>query len=239
MALQNIVKTLKREVTANPKKGLVLALLLVVGVWFWGPLVKKWVFKPTAEAVEDLVIAPEEVPAEVPAAVVTPKLATWDKVEYALEKNELAQPLPVNNVALLKNPFVKAALASTEVADAAEAEPPMVVPPVEHVEPTQVGLVATSVSIGPQRRFATLRGQVFLQGSPIPVLAADAPTTTEQATKFQEPFVLARVEPWGIVLTRNGKEYQQVLPQPRLKKFDRIAWEANAELTHDQSHDAE
>jgi hypothetical protein len=37
-----LVRKLRREVKANPLKATILAVLLVVAIWFWVPLVEKW-----------------------------------------------------------------------------------------------------------------------------------------------------------------------------------------------------
>ncbi len=36
------IRRLRRELTASPKKAAMLGLLLLVAVWFWAPLVGKW-----------------------------------------------------------------------------------------------------------------------------------------------------------------------------------------------------
>ncbi len=232
MTLQNLTNSIKRECLANPKKGAVLALLLVAGLYFWGPILKRWTFgatKPAATTTEETVIAQDDPRPEQPATPAV-KLPAWDKIELALEKSEHAQPMPANQAALLKNPFVKLAFENAEAKipgqeDEGPAEKPMVVPAVQHIDPAQVGLIVKSVSIGPGGRLATFRGQVYSLGDQIPVSPDDAPPTNVTAPiTSAAPFELTKVEPWGVVLTRNGKEYIQQLAQPRLKKFDRIAW---------------
>ena len=44
-------RRLRREIAANPKKAGVLALLLVVAIWFWTPLMAKWFANPDAKTV--------------------------------------------------------------------------------------------------------------------------------------------------------------------------------------------
>ena len=238
MGLQRIVSSIQRECTANPKKGLVLALLLVVGVYFWGPILKRWLAgaaRPSAVA-EEVVVAQDDPQPE--AAPVTPavKLPSWDKIDMALAKNAFARPLAANQATTLKNPFLKLAFAAdAKVAgeETEQPETPMLVPEVEHIDPAQVNLLVKSVSIGPKRRYATFRGQVYALGDKIPVVPEDAPSPTSEIelAKVREPFELVHIETWGVVLTRAGKEYQQFLAQPRLKKFDRIAWEGHHDET--------
>src|ERR1700681_3555557 len=40
---------LRREIAANPKKAGILALLLIVAIWFWAPLLGKWFGKPETD----------------------------------------------------------------------------------------------------------------------------------------------------------------------------------------------
>jgi hypothetical protein len=40
--VNHLVKRLRREVLANPKKGALLGLMVLVGVYFWAPLVAGW-----------------------------------------------------------------------------------------------------------------------------------------------------------------------------------------------------
>src|SRR6188474_2854883 len=43
--LDKLLKMLKRDLAANPMKAGVLGILLLGGLYFWGPLVWKWVAK--------------------------------------------------------------------------------------------------------------------------------------------------------------------------------------------------
>jgi len=68
---------IRRELTRNPKKTAVLALLLAVAVWFWAPLVWDWI-APADQ--EDIAIQQEqEVTASAPVAPVE-TAATAEKV---------------------------------------------------------------------------------------------------------------------------------------------------------------
>ncbi len=232
MNLQKLVSSIQREMTANPKKGLVLVLLLVASVYFWGPIIKRWGSTVAAKGSTIVIAQDDPLPAKKPEA--SERLPSWDKLELALASHELGRPLATEQVALLKNPFVAVVLDSALPAPEIEeeqAEPEQVIVAAVDLDPAQVGLVVKSVSIGPKGRLAYLRGRVFAVGDRIS-LADDteaAATTTNTSNPALEPFELKQIESWGIVLTRNGKDYTQRLAQPRLKKFDSIAWGGDSE----------
>ena len=65
MKLDKLVKTFRRDLAANPMKAGVLGVLLLGGLYFWGPLVWKWVGNKGTTAAPSA--AAVSTPAEEPA----------------------------------------------------------------------------------------------------------------------------------------------------------------------------
>ena len=67
----NLVKRLRREITASPKKAAVLGISFVIAIWFWAPLIGKWI---GVKSSEEAAVAP----ASVDEAVATSETVTRD-----------------------------------------------------------------------------------------------------------------------------------------------------------------
>ena len=121
MSASKFTKKLKKELLRNPKKSAILAFGLAAAVYFWIPLVGKWmgwgekvVAKPgpaAATPASPKVVAPSGMPTlpelAALAAAKSPQAVRWDELLQALKNDELASPGKLS--ATGQNPFAKLA----------------------------------------------------------------------------------------------------------------------------------
>lgn len=210
--MSKLVKKLRREVTANPGKAGVLALLLLVAVYKWAPLLTKATTGKTTSS-PTAAINPSAAPPPVtsdpslqaPLAVTTAGtsggLATtnWRDLLKALENDPRMAPA---TIAGLRDPFAR-------LTTAAVVEPPKVEPAVDavvekEVTPAELGLKLTTTVVGSRRRVARINGQSYVEGQ---LIVADS--------RPDVSFRVRRIELRSTTLERQGKTYRLELPNLR------------------------
>src|SRR5262245_11950203 len=86
---RTLAERLKREVAASPKKAAMLGVVCLVAIWFWTPLVLKWVGKKspaeelTVASVEEDATATPVMPAptaETNKSIVSAVSSDWQKI---------------------------------------------------------------------------------------------------------------------------------------------------------------
>ncbi len=230
--LGKIKKKLKREITAHPAKAAVLGILCVVAIWFWVPLVWGWVSPPNkigatppaqTTGIPSLptlgpTIATAESTKPSPSAPDLP----WPQVIEWMEQDPRTRPMPMTSAspqvpttspddtvsepspATARNPFTtpassQEAIAAREAAVAAEvpARPP-------EITPQDAGAAVSAVIASPTGGTAMINGRTYFLGEQV-ILWKDNQTYSYQ---------LARIHPGGVVLSRNGTEYELNIPTP-------------------------
>ena len=206
MNTERLVRQLKREVKAHPKKAALLGAVFVVAVWFWTPLVVGWVTpeKPTGQSMElpaGAVPTPAPSVAEASFAKSTTgrkrtKEPSWEKLVDWIEndpRTRIPESLPTD-----REPFspIQTEVESTAEVEEAENSPP-------EATPEELGVAVSSTIIGPRRRVALINGKAYRQGQKI-TLVKDSRTII---------FTLAEVQARQIVLKREGKRFDVPLPE--------------------------
>jgi hypothetical protein len=161
--LGKLTKRLKRELTANPKQAAVLAVVCAVGLWFWWPLLSKWLSPKKAEAATA---------ANAPAATKPGEKQEEKKSHTWLEQQAWRQADPRTQPAELpddaRDPFFvpvpeqPAAVADDEsdrppIAETLDPQPEPVA--AEPLDPRKLGLVLEAVVYGKTRRLAQINGR--------------------------------------------------------------------------------
>lgn len=213
--LDKLVKSLRRDLAANPLKASVLGVLLLAGLYFWGPLVWRW----TGMKGRSVAITTEtNILSNAPLASTqggyrqgetTVSAVDWDAVQKRREQD----------------PFVKSAdffpkwnrvFGVAETAEAPMAQPAEVkspAPPIE-VKPQEVGLVLGGVAIGPRMKRAIINGKVYRETE----MVTARRTTDELSKKGNKELVvsfrLVRIARRTVELERNGKTYQLEIATP-------------------------
>ena len=169
----NFAKKLSKELGRNKKKTAVLALISVIAIWFWVPLVWKWVapegavdhsVAPTVEANSNQIQQPAESGAK-PSPVVE---LNWQNLKELFESHQL-----------MSTAELRAELASPFCADEPDQEStPSFEPeqieeePVEDevvsaLTPAQLGLSLSSTITGSNIRLAIINGKTARIGTTI------------------------------------------------------------------------
>ena len=213
MKFSSIVRQLKREAAANPKKAGFLGVLALVAVWFWVPLV--WgLIGPEEESTE---VATS--PATGSAMTATQKFGPIQQPTGSLGENgvltapdrgglawnQLVEWMG-NDPRLLASSYVPGPRdpfrepQAPQVADHENEKAP--VP--QLVTPADLGMTLSSTIIGSGRRVARIGGKNYTQGS-----------TVEGDKDGQRiKFTLAEIHPRRVVLIRESRPFELKVPSP-------------------------
>jgi hypothetical protein len=211
--LEKLVKRLRREATANPKKVVVLGVLVMVALYFWAPLVWRWVSKKntytiTAAANTSSETAKYAITAPNPAGghslstgtpSVKAKSYTWQELAKAMELDPLM--FPISLLPSLRDPF---AVPKPKPTENQTAEPVKAVP-VRVVTPEGLGLMLSGTIVGGGYRVARINGRNYHQGQQIEVL--------KEGQRYV--FTLAEVHHQHCVLCWEGKQFQLKITRPK------------------------
>ncbi|HEY2760176.1 MAG TPA: hypothetical protein VGI75_05520 [Pirellulales bacterium] len=218
MATNNrLLKQLHRELTANPKKTVALGLLLLVAIWFWMPLVMKWM--GNSDPAKDSAIAVTAAPvAAAPANVAlvggasagesesgigqtsTPT-ASWHQLLHRIHSDPLMRPHMPNTGD--RDPFTTE---KSRLAQAKKAQP--VIPAAPELTPSGAGLALSSTVIGPKTKTALINGRAYHENQLV------------TAANGQDRFLLVEIRSDAIVLSRHGDRFDLKLKKMEFAKSD-------------------
>ncbi len=165
--MDQLVRRLRQEFTANPKKGAVLGIMALVALYFWVPLVWGWV-KPAKAPVAASVD---------PNAGFLPQLAAAASSASTTDKtSEIPMPPWYQLVEWMdQDPYKQSTLLSdqrqrdpfhleTELAERPAEKTPAVRPP---ATPEALGLNLSGTIVGSDRRVAVINGKTYREGTVI------------------------------------------------------------------------
>jgi hypothetical protein len=205
MNLSKLAKQLRREAKANPKKAALLGLLVLVALYYWGPMVWGWVAAdeaagslpdgPPAAAVASLDAATPGTSKPPP----TPEQKStaprpWKQLDEWMRRDPMTTP--VEDVTGWHDPFAVAA-----------AEPQVVGPDDAQNEqsllsPETLGIELSGTLVGPRRRVALIGGKAYQEGQKVKI------DRDGQSIEFE----LAEVHSRRIVLGREGRRFDLLIP---------------------------
>jgi hypothetical protein len=207
--LDKLVKQLKRDVAASPKKAATLALMLLAALYFWAPLVWKWAAPAgsTAAASQTAGLILTDEPPAVGEAEASGRLRLpWEKIRQVIHSD------PHMTTAALDerwpDPFARRDVAAVAEAPASPVAGTGMAP--EVAEPQAAGLVVTSIAISRRRRSATINGDTYEENDTIPAAGASP------------PFRVQRIERHAVTLERDGQTLVLELSRPGLAQGDEI-----------------
>jgi hypothetical protein len=208
MTLAKLAKQLRREAANSPKKAVALALSAIVAVWFWAPLMTKWV--AAKEPATDTGSQPSNASAAPAALPAQPTVATaagekkaelspgpWQDVVRAVDADPCAKPAgpldnsrdpfqtPVETVPVQKSPAASAA---------------------KDVTPQSLNLVLTGTILGPAGRVARINGRTYETGATLHVNRKDG-------SSFD--YLVTEIGARRVSLSRAGKQYELKIQAPK------------------------
>jgi len=204
--VERIVKQLRHEATANPKKAAVLGLLGVVALWFWAPLVWGWIV-PEDEEAEDAVVVTAAQPAQPGGEPVrSDTAANEDAPKAGHPWRQLAEwmdndprTLPAELVADLRDPFM------TPKPQVAEAKPEEIPEELQqNVTPESLGMALTSTVVGPRYAVARINKKSYRRGKSV--------TLVKDGQQIE--FKLTEIHRGRVVLEREGEKFELRAPSP-------------------------
>ncbi|MCH8922097.1 MAG: hypothetical protein IIA67_02975 [Planctomycetes bacterium] len=237
MNISKLSSQIRREMTSDPKKAVILAGLLLLAGYYWAPLVWGWVSKGGANQQETQLaaLAASNNPVQLPTAVPSggENAAGTDNVGAPLHRWQLlvgwmdADPRtkPLVRVSDRRDPFADQTAARRRAgrSTAATARP---------ITPANLGMKLTGIMIGARRRVALIDGRAYVPGEEIKVkltaamkqqtMPHDAKPDDDvpQASQgdVEKPrivhFLLTEVRHRSVVLRRDNKSYELELPNP-------------------------
>lgn len=170
MKLDKLLKRLKRDLSASPQKAAALGLMILVALYFWAPLIIKFVGGGQAKKSIASQVNLTAVPAITPVAVQPASdPVRWDRVRAALAQDRFM--LAAAHQTSWQNPFRRHP-ADTNTDDsqpAAETElkqpgEPAVASDDTRMKELAAGIVVTSVLISARDRAAFIRGTTYRVG---------------------------------------------------------------------------
>jgi hypothetical protein len=205
MNLTKLARQLRREAKANPKKAALLGSLVLLALYYWGPMIWGWV------AAEEATGRPPDAPTAAVAslggaAVPTPPPTSEDKNTGTHPWTQLDQwmrqdPIttPVEDVAAWHDPFAVAS-SELEAVEPDETQDEQIL-----VSPEGLGIELSGTLVGPHRRVALIGGKAYREGQTVRIDRDD------QSIEFE----LAEVHSRRIVLRREGHRFDLLIPDGR------------------------
>ncbi len=226
MNLNRLSRQLRREATANPQKAALLGLLLLVAVYFWGPLVLGWI--SPGEAADETVAVPDaattrqaiaEAPPSNEGGVLATETFTWQQLEQWRAANPLAKPIAWQSDR--RDPFRGSPEIAAVAEDDEETEAEQTVGPLIAeltLESLRLELVSTIVGRG--RRVAFLKSDALVdERAPAGHGAYDeGETVTLASDGRQVELVVSEVQPRQVVLCRGAERLVLAMPDRRPTK---------------------
>ena len=204
MNVQRLARQLRREATANPKKAVILGVLVLLAAYYWIPMAtgRFGDRSPTPPTASPRATGPTpavELGGGGGTAKETgsgPESPTWRWDELASWREADPRTSPVPEWPAGRDPFRRAGEDAVT-----EDEPP---PPVAAaITPPSLGLTLSGTIVSPERRAAVIGGRVYAEGSRLELVNRDGPIV----------FVLSEVGPRHVVLEREGTHFELVLPE--------------------------
>jgi hypothetical protein len=195
------IKKLKKELKKSPGKAAVLALLSLVAIWFWAPLVTNLFGGETKSA-------PVKATAHTPAiatanAVAGPTLiqspVDWKQISESIDKDPRMKP--ADRLVLPRDPFRPIEPEQEkEIHVSAKSEPQ---PVALDIPPAEAGLVLSGTIVGSRRSVARLNGRNYSKGDFV----------TASGSNMSLSYRVVDVEGRSVTLALGDRQYELKMPR--------------------------
>lgn len=190
------VKKLRKDLKKSPGKAAVLAVLFLVALWFWAPLLKNLAggeatTPPPAASTSQVGISTPSSPGT--TAPITQPQYTWKQITDAIEADP--RMAPTAPATLERDPFHPI----EETKPIAEPTEVVAAPPVApDVPPADAGLVLNSTIVGSRRHVARVNGKSYRKGDTIAAAVGDNPLE----------YQLIAIDPRSVTLALGKRRYE-------------------------------
>lgn len=213
----NIQKTttqLTKEIKRNPAKAAVLGGLLLVAIWFWYPLIQKWMGSGSSSVASDLVesdlVIPQAEPLQSAEQPAITKKVPAGKTDWRTIAQQIGDDPWMKKGTLRDGNFdpffpeqqTQTTLTSTNVES--DTTPDLDVPP------ETAGLAVTSVIVGGRVPLARINSQNYHVGDTI------------RATDANIRYTLVEVHSWGVLLKGSQQVHQLTIDETPLTGNQRL-----------------
>jgi hypothetical protein len=214
--LEKLVNQFRRDLAANPKKAAALGLMVLVALYFWGPLAWKWL-SPTGNKrsskvnMAALILTDDPVDPSQQSKVRGGAKFRWEKARQLIRHDprmisaafDPSWTDPFGQPATTANENSATEAAETEAGAAATAA----------AEPGSLGIVLGSVMIGPRTRVATINGEACHEGDTVTVADKQDKSKTYR-------FSVVRIHRQSVELDIGGRKFTLEQAQPKLAHGD-------------------
>ncbi len=212
--IQKTTNQLTKEIKRNPAKAAVLGGLLLVAIWFWYPLIQKWMGSGSSSVVSnskesDLVI-PQATALPTPEEPASHQQASPSKTDWRTIAQQISDDPWMKKGSLRNDTFdpfypeqqAETVLTSTDVQT--DTTPELDVPP------ETAGLAVTSVIVGGRVPIARINSQNYRVGD------------TVRATDANIRYTLVEVHSWGVLLKGAQQVHQLPIDETPTTNQNRI-----------------
>jgi len=218
--LEKLAKQLRRDLAANPKKAAALGAMVLVALYFWGPLAWNWISahgskRTNKQSTATLILTDDPVEPTQHSRQRGGAKFRWEKARQLMRQDP--RMLSAAFEAAWVDPFGKPVDAEpTEaVMEATKDDAAIAAATLAAVEPGEIGIVLGGVMVGPRSRVATINGEACHEGDEIEV--------ADKADKsIRRQFRVVKIARQGVELEFNGRTLVLSLKQPKLAHGDEI-----------------
>jgi len=219
--LEKLAKQLRRDLAANPKKAAVLGLMVLVALYFWGPLAAKWISTGDGKRnnkvnLASLILTDDPVEPTQQSKARGGAKFRWEKARQLMRHDPRMTSASFDATWL--DPFGKppASAAPDAAAEAAaESEAAALAAAAPPIEPSDLGIKLGSVLIGPRTRVATINGEACHEGDTVAVADKNDRAVTHH-------FRVVRIRRQSVELESGGRTVLVELVQPKLAHGDEL-----------------
>ena len=219
MNLEKLASQLRRDIAANPKKAAALGLMVAVALYCWGPLVWGWVRsaqdgKSDQAQLAKLILTDDPVDPAEKAKGRSKGRFRWERVRPLLAQDPYMASATFD--AVWTDPFGLSSGTTAEQGIGGEASSSVATAaPPPDLQPEDLGLVLTSVAIGPKGRGATISGERYHVGDDIHIQNKDG-------SRAAAGFRVTKITQRGVEIMGHGKKLVLRLERPHLASGDAI-----------------
>ena len=220
MSLNNLSSQLRRDLVANPKKAAVLGLMVVVALYFWGPLA--WKFLKASGAKQNnkanmasLILTDDPIESSQQTKSGSRIRFKWERVRQLIQQDP--HMLSATFDASWVDPFGKPAASAAEAEATREssgADPSATEATASGTtDPQGLGLVLGGIMVSPRGRIATINGEACRQGEIVVVIDSRNKNATCEIR-------ILKINRQSVQLEFGGRIFSLELAQPRLANGD-------------------